>query len=106
MTEVVPLSTPMLSLTVTGFVVPVKLARTALAWNAYRRVPVCSIAACMAAPLITPAKTKKPWFVSTKEPGGIVTAKVPAWSVTACVRGLIPGAVLLKMKRVCRAKES
>ena len=41
-----------------------------------------------------------------KEPGGMVTAKVPAWKVTGWVRGLITGAVLLKMKLVCRAKKS
>jgi hypothetical protein len=52
-----------------------------------------------------PTKMKKLWLVSTKEPG-VVTAKVPAWSVTGWVRGLIAGAVLLKMKRACRANES
>ena len=36
----------------------------------------------------------------------MVTAKVPAWSVTGWVRGLIAGAVLLKVKLDCRAKAS
>ncbi|MGC2222328.1 MAG: hypothetical protein WA624_08155, partial [Methylocella sp.] len=33
-----------------------------------------------------------------KEPIGMVVAKLPAWSVTGCVTGLIAGAVLLKVK--------
>src|ERR1700730_6210047 len=96
----------MVRVTYTGFWVPVKLAPTALAWNAYCRVPVCSSAASSLTPLITPAKTKKPWVVFLKEPGGMVTAKVPTWKVTSWVRGLMPGALLLKMKLVCRAKKS
>jgi hypothetical protein len=34
----------------------------------------------------------------------MVTAKVPIWSVTGWIRGLIAGAVLLKVKLDCRAK--
>jgi hypothetical protein len=38
--EVVPLSSPMVRITGTGFLVPVKLAPVAAMWNAYRKVPV------------------------------------------------------------------
>jgi hypothetical protein len=49
LTEVVPLLLPMVvSVTVTGFVVPFKFAPVPSAWNAYRKVPVGVIRACRA----------------------------------------------------------
>ena len=43
---VAPLSLPMVSITGTGLVVPVKLARSATAKNPYRKVPVGAISTC------------------------------------------------------------
>ena len=82
MTEVAPLSPPMIRVTYTGFVVPVKLAPVAFAWNAYCNVTVGLIRAFKLTPLITPAKKKDPSSCFVKEPGGMVVEKVPTWSVT------------------------
>src|ERR1700726_4010449 len=103
-TEVVPLSPPMVSITCTGCLVPAKLAPLASASNAYRKVPVRLISASSRTPSRTPWKVKDPPSSSPscspscffKEPGGMVMEKVPIWSVTGSVTGLIPGAVLLK----------
>jgi hypothetical protein len=38
-TEVAPLSPPMIRVKYTGFAVPVKLAPVAFAWNVYARCP-------------------------------------------------------------------
>ena len=97
LTEVAPLSPPMIRVTYIGFVVPVKLAPVADAWNAYRKVPVSLISAFRFTPLITPAKVKGPALFCVKEPGGMVVVKVPTWSVTGSVRGWML-AVLLKVK--------
>jgi hypothetical protein len=64
MTEVAPLSPPMVRVTYTGFLVPVKLAPVADALNAYRSVPAGVIDACRLTPPITPAKVKEPSFAS------------------------------------------
>ena len=72
----------------------------------YRKVPVGLITACNVTPLITPRKMKWPALFILKEPAGIVAENVPIWSVTAWVRGLNTGAVLLKMKLVPRVKAS
>ena len=82
MTEVAPLSPPMIRVTYTGFVVPVKFAPVAFAWNAYCSVPVGFIRAFKFTPLMTPAKAKDPSGCFVKEWGGIVMEKVPTWSVT------------------------
>jgi len=104
--EIMPLSSPMVSITGTGFVVPVKLARCAAATNAYRSVPVGRISTYTLTPPITPTKVNNP-PVFLKEPGGMVVVKVPTESVTASVTGLIPLlAVLLKVKLDSRAKAS
>ena len=92
LTEVVPLSSPMVSITGTGFLVPAKLASRASAPNAYRSVPVRLISASSLTPLMTPSKLKNPGSFSSlrflKEPGGTVVVKVPTWSVTGSVTGL------------------
>jgi hypothetical protein len=49
-TEVVPLSSPMVNVTGTGFTVPVKLAICAAAPNAYLFVPVAPVRAIMGTP--------------------------------------------------------
>jgi hypothetical protein len=72
LTEVAPLSPPMIRVAYTGFVVPVKLAPVAFAWNVYCKVPVGLICAFKLTPLITPAKKKDPSGWSVKEWGGIV----------------------------------
>jgi len=81
LTELVPLSPPMVRLTCTGFMVPVKLAPLASASNAYRKVPVRLISASSFTPSMTPWKLKDPPSFSPscflKEPGGIVMEKVP-----------------------------
>jgi len=101
-TEVVPLLLPMVSVTGTGFTVPVKLAFCPAAWNENRLVPVGPIAACKGTPLIVPVKKNGPKAldvtVPVKEPGGIVTAKVPIWRVTGSAGGLIPLLALPKVK--------
>ena len=94
---VAPLSLPIVRVTGTGLAVPVKLARSATAKNPYRKVPVGAISTCSLTPRITPTKGNKP-PIFLKEPGGMVVVKVPTWSATACVTGLIAGAVLLKVK--------
>jgi hypothetical protein len=105
LTEVVPLSLPMVNVTGTGFVVPVKLARCADAANAYRKVPVGVTSACRLTPLMTPAKVNNgPVFL--KEPGGMVVENVPTRIATGWVTGLIAGAVLRKVKLDSRAKAS
>ena len=68
LTEVVPLLLPMVSVTVTGFVVPFKFAPVLSAWNAYRKVPVGVIRACRVTPLMNPAKVNEP-PICLKEPG-------------------------------------
>jgi len=105
LTEAVPLSSPMVSVTGTGLVVPVKLACRAFASNAYRSVPVGLISAFKFTPLITPSKVNNPPFF-LKEPGGRVVVKGPTWRATAWVTGLILSAVLLKVKGERRLKES
>lgn len=76
--EAVPLSTPIETLAVTGFTVPVRLAFCVPAWNENRLVPVGAIAACKDTPLIVPVKKNGPKAlavtVPVKEPGGMVTA--------------------------------
>ena len=64
------------------------------------------ITAFRVTPLITAVKMKSPRWFFVKEPAGIVMEKVPIWSVTASVGGLIAGAVLLKVKLVPRVKAS
>jgi hypothetical protein len=68
--SVVPLLLPMLAFTVTGFLVPFKLASNASASNANRLVPVGLIATSKAAPSISPRKVNGPTPVPLKEPGG------------------------------------
>jgi hypothetical protein len=63
LTEVAPLSPPMIKVTYIGFVVPVKLAPVADAWNVYRKVPVSLISAFRFTPLITPREVERPGFV-------------------------------------------
>ena len=46
---------------------------------------------------MTPLEGERPVLLLSKEPSGMVVAKVPTWSVTGSVRGLIAGAVLLKV---------
>src|ERR1700732_502130 len=54
---------------------------------------------------MTPTKLNNvPFFL--KEPGGMVVVKVPTWSVTGSVTGLIAGALLLKVKLDWRMKVS
>jgi hypothetical protein len=84
-TEVAPLSSPMVRVTYTGFLVPAKLGPVAFAWNVYRSVPVGLISARSLTPSMTPAKTKDPRPFFLKEPGGMVMEKVPTWSVTGSV---------------------
>src|ERR1700720_4459624 len=97
LTDVVPLSPPMIKVAYTVFVVPVKLAPVAFAWNAYRSVPVGFISVSRFTPSMTPLKAKDPSFCATKEPIGMVVAKLPTWIVTGCVTGLIAGGGLLKV---------
>jgi hypothetical protein len=108
--EAVPLLTPIETLAVTGFTVPVRLAFCAPAWNENRLVPVGAIAACKDTPLIVPVKKNGPKaldvIVPVKEPGGMVTAKVPIWKVTGWAKGLIPLLVLPKVKLDLRTKAS
>ncbi len=108
--EAVPLLTPIETLAVTGFTVPVRLAFCAPAWNENRLVPVGAIAACKDTPLIVPVQKNGPnaldVIVPVKEPGGIVTAKVPIWKVTGWAKGLIPLLVLPKVKLDLRTKAS
>jgi len=59
-TEVVPVSPPMVSVTCTGFLVPVKSAPFAFAWKAYRSVSVGLITAFSRTPSMTPWKVKDP----------------------------------------------
>ena len=77
MTEVAPLSSPMIRVTYTWFLVPVKLAPVAVTWKAYRRMPVGLISVCRLTPSITHAKVKDPWPFFLKEPGGMVVVKAP-----------------------------
>jgi hypothetical protein len=89
---------PMIRVTYTGFLVPVRLApAVAFAWNMYCKVAAGLICAFKLTPSITPAKVKDPSSCFAKEPGGKVVEKVPTWSVTGWVTGLIAGAVLLKV---------
>jgi hypothetical protein len=94
-TEVAPLSPPMIRVTYTVFTVPAKLACRAFAWNAYCKVPVGLIRACRLTPSITPSKLNDPSSSFLNEPGGMVMEKAPTWSVTGSVRA---GAMLLKVK--------
>jgi hypothetical protein len=55
-TDVAPLSPPLIKVAYTVFVVPVKLAQVAFAWNAYRKVPVGFISASRLTPSMTPLK--------------------------------------------------
>ncbi|MGH6839300.1 MAG: hypothetical protein ACREDT_10980 [Methylocella sp.] len=84
--EAVPLSTPIETLAVTGFAVPIRLAFCDPAWNENRLAPVGAIAACKDTPLIVPANVNGPKVLPVigpaKEPGGLVRAKVPIWKVT------------------------
>ena len=109
-TEAVPLLTPIETLAVTGFTVPVRLAFCAPAWNENRLAPVGAIAACKDTPLIVPVKKNGlnalDMIVPVKEPGGMVTAKVPIWKVTGWAKGLIPLLVLPKVKLDLRTKAS
>ena len=59
-TETVPVSAPMVSVTGTGFTVPVKLAFVATAVKVYRFVPVGLIPTVKLTPLITRWKEKEP----------------------------------------------
>ncbi len=52
---------------------------------------MCLITTFRVTPLITPEKTNSPWLFFLKEPAGIVTAKVPIWSVTGCGKGIDRG---------------
>lgn len=72
-----PVSAPMVSVTGTGFPVPVKLAFVATAVKAYRFVPVGLIPTVKSTPLITPWKENEP--APVKERDGMVVVKVPTW---------------------------
>jgi hypothetical protein len=52
----------------------------------------------MGTPPITPSNVNGPNPVPVKEPGGIVTAKVPIWRVTGSAAGLIPFLALPKVR--------
>jgi hypothetical protein len=78
--EAVPLLTPIETLAVTGFTVPVKLAFCGAAPNAYLFVPVAPVRAIMGTPPITPSNVNGPNPVPVKEPGGMVVVKVPGGS--------------------------
>jgi hypothetical protein len=101
-TEAVPLLLPMVSVTGTGFTVPVKLAFCAAASNTNRLVPVGPIAARKGTPWFVPVNKNGPKalpvVVPVKEPAGMVVEKVPIWRVTASAGGLIPLLVLPKVK--------
>jgi hypothetical protein len=97
-TEVVPLSSPMISVTGTGFLVPFKLASNAAASSAYRLVPVGSITTPKATPWIWPKKVNDPNPFPLKEPGGMVTVKVPTCRITFWVNGWMPLLALPKVK--------
>ena len=72
LTEVVPQLSPMVSITGTGFTVPVKLASRAFATNEFHSVPVCLIS--------TPLEGEEPVLglvhgsVLTEGAGGMVVA--------------------------------
>ena len=104
--DVAPLSLPMIRVEYTSFLVPVRLAPVAFAWNVYCRAAVGLICAFKLTPLITPAKKKAVRLlregarrdravVATVPVGG--SEKVPTWSVTRSRWGWIAGAVLLKV---------
>jgi hypothetical protein len=95
-TETVPVSAPMVSVTGTGFTVPVKLAFVATAVKAYRFVPVGLIPTVKSTPLITPWKENEP--APVKERDGMVAVKVPTWRVTGSAGGLIPLLALPNVK--------
>ena len=87
----------MVSVIFVGLFVLIRLA-LADAWNVYDLTPVCLIDAFTVKPLITPTNAKSPGPVIVKEPGGIVTVKLPIRSVTASKAGLIPLLVLPNVK--------
>ena len=59
-TDAVPLLLPMVSVTGTGFTVPVRLAFRVPARNAYRLVPSGAITTSKATPLIVPDEIERP----------------------------------------------
>jgi Adenylosuccinate synthetase len=90
LTETVPPLLPMVSVTGTGFTVPIKLGCRASAFKLYRLVPVGSIRTCKFTPSTTPPNVNGPNPVPANEPAGMVVANVPIWKVTGSATGLIP----------------
>src|SRR5438067_2292510 len=91
-TVVVPLSSPIVSVIPTGpgGLIVVRLTLRAITPTMKVLVPVCLMTTFRLIPLITPTNVKYPGTLATNEPGGMVMVKLPIWSVTGSVGGLMP----------------
>ncbi len=88
-TVVVPVSSPIMSPTVTGLTVPLKLAPVTWALNVKVLLPWGEMWTCTAATPMSPKKTK-PWEFRWNEPAGMVIDEVPTRMVTGSVNGAMP----------------